>query len=81
MRQRKTFEVVRPKAYTKIRRAFEEREKNINFRNALVRAQHRGNLKMERDRLHGLLYTQLNPALHEKVRADGNRIYEIVGNT
>ena len=81
MRQRKTFETIRPTRMGKIRRIVEEREKNINFRNAIVRAQHRHNLRIERDRLHGLLYTQLSPALHEKVRADGNMIFQIVGNT
>ena len=83
MRLRGTFEVgsnERPK-YSKIRRAVETREKNINFRNAIIRAQHRHNLKMERDRLHGLLHTQLSPALHQRVLSDGNRIYAIVGNT
>ena len=67
--------------YSKIRRRFEEREKNINFRNAIVRAHHRHNLKMERDRLHGLLYTQLSPALHERINQQGNAIFQIVGNT
>ena len=65
----------------KFRRIAEEREKNLNFSRAIVHAQHRHNLKAERDRLHGLLYTQLSPALHEKIRDDGNRIYQIVGDT
>ena len=65
----------------KFRRIVEEREKNLNFSRAIVHAQHRHNLKAERDRLHGLLYTQLSPALHEKIRDDGNRIFQIVGNS
>ena len=65
----------------KFRRIVEEREKNLNFSRAIVHAQHRHNLKCERDRLHGLLYTQLSPALHEKIRDDGNRIFQIVGNS
>ena len=81
MRLRKKFEIIPPKNLTKTRRMFEDRVKNINFRNAIIHAQHRHNLKMERDRLHGLLYTNLNPALLERVKQDGNRIFEIVGNT
>ena len=79
LKKKQTFETMQPVG--KIRRAFEEREKNINFRNALIRAQHRHNLKNERDRLHGLLYTSLSPALHEKVRRDGNMIFQMVGNS
>ena len=65
----------------KFRRIAEEREKNLNFSRAIVHAQHRHNLKAERDRLHGPLYTNLSPALHEKIRDDGNRIFQIVGNS
>ena len=38
-----------PKQYTKIQKAFEERQQNILFHRAVRNAQDRANLRMERD--------------------------------
>ena len=64
--------------YTKIRKRAEERVANIRFRDAIVKSQHRANLRAERDRLHGLLYHQLHPALHEKISTDATQIRQML---
>ena len=65
------------KGYTKLRVSFENREKNIMWRRAVQNAQNRANLRMERDRLTGLLHTNINPGLTRRVyeaKGDINRI-------
>ena len=73
---RKTIK--RPRGYTKDRIAFETREKNI--RQAVQRAQARANLRMERDRLHGLLHTHINPGLRETIHETKGEISSILGD-
>ena len=75
---RKTIK--RPIGYTKDRIAFETREKNIHFRQAVQRAQARANLRMERDRLHGLLHTHINPGLRETIHETKGEISSILGD-
>ena len=70
----------RPKLYTSIRKAHEERSKNILFSRAVRNAQDRAHLRNERDRLHGLLYTQLNPGLHGRIFEAGRDITRILGD-
>ena len=69
-----------PKQYTKIRKAFEERQQNILFHRAVRNAQDRANLRMERDRLHGLLHTSINPGLRERVNKAKIDISTILGD-
>jgi len=72
--------IKRPGNYTRARLAFETREKNIHFSQAVKRAQDRANLKMERDRLHGLLQTSIHPGLREKVYHARGEISSILGD-
>ena len=68
---------IRKKGYTKQRVSFENREKNIMWRRAVQNSQNRANLRMERDRLTGLLHTNINPGLARRVyeaKGDINRI-------
>ena len=70
----------RPRQYTNIRKAFEERQKNILFHRAVHNAQQRANLRTERDRLHGMLYTHMNPGLTRRVYEAGHSISNILGD-
>ena len=65
---------------TLTRIAFETRQKNIHFRNAVRTAQDRANLRQERDRLHGMLQTSINPGLREKVYHARGEISSILGD-
>ena len=75
---RKTIK--RPKGYTKTRIAFETREKNIHFHHAVQKAQDRANLRMERDRLTGLLHTNINPGLARRIYEAKGEISSILGD-
>ena len=68
------------KSYTRMRVSFENREKNIVWRRAVQNAQNRANLRMERDRLTGLLHTNINPGLREKVYSAKGEITSILGD-
>ena len=72
--------IKRPRGYTKNRIAFETREKNIHFHHAVRRAQDRANLRMERDRLTGLLHTNINPGLTRRVYEAKGEISSILGD-
>lgn len=63
-----------------MRVAFENREKNIMWRRAVQNAQNRANLRMERDRLTGLLHTNINPGLKEKMYQAKGEISSILGD-
>ena len=72
--------IKRPTGYTRTRIAFETREKNIHFRQAVQKAQDRANLRMERDRLTGLLHTSINPGLARRVYEAKGEISSILGD-
>ena len=72
--------IKRPTGYTRTRIAFETREKNIHFRQAVQKAQDRANLRMERDRLTGLLHTNINPGLARRVYEAKGEISSILGD-
>ena len=59
---------------TRMRKGYETRIANIRFRDAILQSQQRANLKSERDRLHGLLYHEVTPALHERIRTETDDI-------
>ena len=65
---------------TRARMAFETRAKNLDFHHAVRRAQDRANLRMERDRLTGLLHTNINPGLRERMTAVRENISGILGD-
>ena len=68
------------KSVTKTRVAFETREKNILFHQAIQKAQARANLRMERDRIHGLLHANINPGLKQRFWESRNEISTILGD-
>ena len=68
------------RGYTRARIAFETREKNLHFHHAVKRAQARANLRMERDRLHGMLHGNINPGLRERVYQARGEISSILGD-
>ena len=68
------------KSLTKARVAFETREKNIHFHHAIQKAQARANLRMERDRIHGLLHSNINPGLKQRFWESRNEISNILGD-
>ena len=72
--------IKRPTGYTRTRIAFETREKNIHFRQAVQKAQDRANLRMERDRLTGLLHTNINLGLARRVYRAKGEISSILGD-
>ena len=72
--------IKRPRGYTRTRIAFETREKNIHFHHAVRKAQDRANLRMERDRLTGLLHTNINPGLTRRVHEARGEISTILGD-
>ena len=72
--------VKRPRDYTRARIVFETREKNIHFHHAVRRAQDRANLRMERDRLTGLLHTNVNPGLTRRISEAKGDISRILGD-
>ena len=68
------------RTYTKARIQFETRAKNIEWHRAMQMTQARANLRMERDRLHGLLHSSINPGLKEKMFEARNEISSILGD-
>ena len=74
------MKIKRPQRLTRTRIAFENRQKNIVFHQAVRNAQARANLKMERDRLHGMLHTNINPGLKARVWESRNEISGILGD-
>ena len=74
------MKVKRPQRLTRTRVAFETRQKNIAFHQALKNAQDRANLKMERDRLHGMLHDSINPGLKARVWESRNEISTLQGD-
>ena len=74
------YKTKRPKRTTRARIAFETRAKNLDFYHSIKRAQDRGNLRMERDRLTGLLHTNINPGLRERMAAVREDISGILGD-
>ena len=65
---------------TRMRKGYDQRIANIRFRDAIIQSQQRANLKAERDRLHGLLYHQVTPALHEKINTDLSQIKTLLSS-
>ena len=54
---------------TTLRRRAELRAKNLMFLKQVRESKDRATLRVEQDRLHGLLYQQISPALRERVLA------------
>ncbi len=80
MAARRRVVIKRPRVLTKARVAFETRTKNVLFQRAVQQAQDRTNMKMERNRLHGLLHTSLPPGLREKTMSSGRALTDILGD-
>ena len=59
---------------------FENREKNIQWRQAVKRAQDRSQLRDERDRLNGMLHANINPGLTRRVYEAKGEISRILGD-
>ena len=66
--------------HTRLRMAHEAHHANLDWKKGIMMAQKRANLRMERDRLHGMLYTHINPGLIEQVRGVRGEITRILGD-
>ena len=74
------MKIKRSKRLTRVRVGYENRQKNIFFHQAVQNAQARSNLRMERDRLHGMLFQDINPGLKARVWESRNEISNILGD-
>ena len=62
-----------------IRARSDVRTKNILFMRAVQAARDRAGLRVERDRLHSLLYETVTPGLRERIKERGQTVTQLLG--
>ena len=63
---------------TRMRQKAELRAKNVMFLKQVRESKGRASLRVEQDRLHGLLYQQISPALRQQVHRRGYEISKLM---
>ena len=62
-----------------IRARSDVRTENIMFMRSVKAARDRASLRVERDRLHSLLYETITPGLRERIKARGKTVTQLLG--